>query len=60
MSETETLKTLQEWAELDGIEILDPDGFDRTDTELWTRLFTHDQYREGIWRCTIMGKGALR
>lgn len=46
-------KTLNEWAEEDGIVILDPDGFDRKDPELMTRLFTYEEYRKGLYPCTI-------
>jgi hypothetical protein len=46
-------KTLQEWADLDGVKILDPDGFDRTDPELWERQFTKEEFMRGIANCTI-------
>jgi hypothetical protein len=49
----EETKTLEEWAKLDGITILDPDGFDRTDLDLWERKFTKAQYDKGICNCTI-------
>lgn len=48
--------TLNEWAAIDGIKILDPDGFDRTDPNLYIRLFTREEFNQGIIRCTIMGK----
>ena len=47
------IKTLQSWAALDGIKIIDPDGFDRTDTYLFERLFTHEEYKAGIVKSTI-------
>ena len=54
MSKTiEERKTLQDWARDDGLEILDPDGFDRTDRHLWDRLFTRAEYEAGIGACTI-------
>lgn len=46
-------KTLNEWAEEDGIVILDPDGFDRKDPQLMTRLFTYDEFQKGLYPCTI-------
>ena len=49
------VKTLQEWAKLDGIKILDPDGFDRTDMQLMERKFTKEEYQAGIMMCTIEG-----
>jgi len=54
--EGEEKRTLNEWAAMDGINILDPDGFDRTDPHLFERLFTREEYNQGIVRCTIMGK----
>ena len=49
-------KTLNEWADLENIEILDPDGFDRTDAQLFERLFTKEEFDKGIIFCTIKGK----
>jgi hypothetical protein len=49
----EETKTLDEWAKLDGITILDPDGFDRTDHHLWERQFTKAEYDKGLCNCTI-------
>ncbi len=51
--EAET-KTIQEWAALDGIVVLDPDGFDRSDPYVLEREVTKAEYLAGIWRCTIM------
>lgn len=47
------LHTIQEWAMLDRIEILDPDGFDRRDPLLWERKISIDEYRRGLPFCTI-------
>ena len=49
-------KTLQEWAALDGIQMLDPDGFDRTDDKLFERQFTKEEYDTGLIKCTIFQK----
>jgi hypothetical protein len=49
-------KTLKEWADLENIEILDPDGFDRTDAQLFERLFTKEEFDKGIIFCTIHEK----
>ena len=49
-------KTLKQWADMDGIKILDPDGFDRTDPLLWERLFTRGEFNKGIIYCTIERK----
>jgi hypothetical protein len=50
----ETEKTIGEWAEIYGVQILDPDGWDRTDPELWTREITEKEFNKGIVFCTIM------
>lgn len=52
----EELHTLDEWAAMDGITILDPDGFDRTDPHLWELKFTREEYDKGIILCTIEGR----
>lgn len=49
-------KTLQEWADIDGLIIYDPDGFDRTDPEVMTRKRTREEYMQGVYRCSVMGK----
>jgi len=49
----EELKTLQEWAELDGLVIVDPDGFDRNDTYLMERKFPRFVYDIGIKKSTV-------
>lgn len=46
-------KTLTEWAEEYGFTLLDPDGFDRRDPELATRLFTREEWDSGWPRCTL-------
>lgn len=48
------MKTIQEWAELDGICVLDPDGFDRSDPYVLEKEVTKAEYLAGIWRCTVM------
>jgi len=53
--ETET-KTLQEWADIDGLIICDPDGFDRSDPEIMSRKFTRQEYDAGIMLCSIISK----
>jgi hypothetical protein len=47
------LKTIKEWADNEGIVVLDPDGFDRTDPELMTRKFSYKDFCKGILRSTI-------
>jgi len=49
-------KTLQEWADIDGLIIYDPDGFDRSDPEIMSRKFTRQEYDAGIMLCSIISK----
>ena len=49
-------KTLNEWADLENIEILAPDGFDRSDAQLFERLFTKEEFNKGIIFCMIKEK----
>ena len=46
-------KTIEEWAVEYGIEVLDPDGFDRSDPDLMNKKFTRDEFLDGIIFCTI-------
>ena len=46
-------KTIEEWAVEYGIEVLDPDGFDRSDSNLMNKKFTRDEFLDGITLCTI-------
>jgi hypothetical protein len=48
--------TIAQWGERTGIVVLDPDGFDRTDMELTSRLFTEDEFRRGVWNSTVFLK----
>lgn len=48
--------TIKEWEIITGIEVLDPDGFDRTDQKLYERLFTREEFDKGLLRSTIIGK----
>ena len=49
----EILKNIQEWAKELGYVILDPDGFDRSDPEVMTRLRTREEFDKGFLFCTI-------
>lgn len=46
-------KNINEWAKEKGYLILDPDGFDRTDPEVMTRLRTKEEFEKGFLLCTI-------
>jgi len=47
-------KTLEQWAVQKGIEILDPDGFNRTDLDLYTRKMTEEEFEERVVYSTIV------
>ena len=46
-------KTIEEWSEEYEIEILDPDGFDRSDPDLMNKKFTKKEFKEGLILSTI-------
>jgi len=46
-------KTIEDWSKEYGIEMMDPDGFDRKDPELFNRKFTREQFNKAVGRCTI-------
>jgi hypothetical protein len=48
------LKTINEWADLDGIIIIDADGFDRSDPDLFEKKISYEEYSKGILFCTIV------
>ena len=50
---TEEKKTIPEWEEEYGVDILDPDGFDRSDPNLYEKKFTKEEFEEGLMYCTI-------
>jgi len=51
------VKTYEEWAkELfknEGIEILDPDGFDRSNSNFTQEKYTKEEFEKGLGLCTI-------
>lgn len=51
--------TIKEWSNLTGIVVLDPDGFDRTDPKLNEKLFTKEEFINGIHKSTIVKRGCL-
>ena len=48
-------KTLDEWATIHNIKIIDPDGFDRSDPDLFKRQFSYSEFQKGILNCTVEG-----
>jgi hypothetical protein len=45
--------TIREWEKIKGVKILDPDGFDRKDPNLMERLFTEQEFNEGMMLSTV-------
>ncbi len=46
-------RTIDEWAALKGMEIIDADGFNRSDPEMDKKLYTEEEFDERICYCTI-------
>ena len=47
------LHTIEEWADMEGVKVLDPDGFDRSDPELWEKKYTKSEFDNRLVYCTI-------
>ena len=45
--------TIREWEKIKGVKILDPDGFNRKDPNLMERLFTEQEFNEGMMLSTV-------
>ena len=48
----QTKRTLKQWEEIKGINIIDYNGFDRTDDKLMERLFTEEEFDKGSILCS--------
>ena len=48
-------KSIIDWAYDEGYKILDPDGFDRTEMDVMTKLRTKEEFDKGFGNCTIIG-----
>lgn len=46
--------SLSDWMILTGIEVWDPDGFDRTDPNVMSRGYTFKEFEQGSLRSTCM------
>ncbi|MDP4225587.1 MAG: hypothetical protein Q8910_04315 [Bacteroidota bacterium] len=46
--------TIKEWSKYLGVIIMDPDGFDRKDPNLWSNVYTQQEFIEGYNRSTCM------
>lgn len=49
----EIVRKISEWEIIKGIRIIDPDGFDRMDPNLYEKYFTEDEFDRAILTCTI-------
>lgn len=49
-------KTINEWEKIFDVQILDPDGFDRTDPNLYDREFTREEFQHGMMLSTCMSR----
>lgn len=55
----EERKTIAEWGEQFGVQVMDPDGFNRRDPHLHRRKFTLLEFNHGYLRSTIMARSDL-
>lgn len=51
-------KTIVEWCKQFKVVIVDPDGFDRKDPDLYKRLFTEEEFMQGMMRSSCAPPGA--
>jgi len=49
-------KTITEWEKETGVKILDPDGFDRSNPNLYDLEFTKEEFIKGVLGSTIESK----
>ena len=47
------LRTIEEWSNDWNVTVLDPDGFDRKNPDLYKYVFTEQQFLDGLVRSTI-------
>jgi hypothetical protein len=48
----EIVRTLKEWEAIKGLSILDWNGFDRSDEDLFEKLFSEAEFDKGSFLCT--------
>ncbi len=58
ISNNEELKTLNEWAIEYDVRIIDPDGFDRKDPYLLSKLISREEFEKGLPLCSIESKAS--
>lgn len=49
-------KTIEQWSKIKNVTILDPDGFDRTDPNLFTNKYTEEEFFYGMIQSTCVIK----
>lgn len=49
-------KTIEDWSKIDGLVVLDPDGFDRKDPYLYQRAFTREEWDKALATSTVEKK----
>jgi len=55
-----TKLTIKKWGVVTGIKVLDPDGFDRTDSNVMSRTYTLKEFILGAAHCTCQWrKGSI-
>ena len=55
-AQSSELKTIREWEQEYQILILDVDGFDISDSQLYNRLFSRREFEQAVAQCTILRK----
>lgn len=50
-------RTIKGWCELIGVKIIDPDGFDRTNPDLWVMFYTVEEFNKGLNLSSVEYKG---
>jgi hypothetical protein len=50
----EERKTIPEWQEEFDVFVVDPDGFDRSNPDLYFELFTEEEFMKGLLRSTCI------
>lgn len=47
-------RSSQEWSEITGVIVYDPDGWDRRNyTESWAELITLSEFKRRVWMSTV-------
>ncbi len=52
-------RTINEWEKEFKVKIYDPDGFDRTDKDLYKQLFTKEEFQKGMMLSSLIDSRGL-